>query len=211
MRYHLIPVRMAINKKSTTINAGEDVEKREPSYNIGGIRAGAATVETCMEAPQKLKIELPDDPSSLVAQSVKSLPAMQETRVRSLGWEDLLENGMTTYSSILYWKIPMDRGAWQATVHGVMKELGTTEQLTPQTSLVPWKLCLILTCPRITPKFKKTSLETDLPPTPWPFLHNLQCISLHFFAFTITISGFGAMSSTLTMPQTFLGRVRECL
>ena len=82
---------------------------------------------------------------------------------------------------------------------------------TSQSSLVPWKLCLILICPRITPKFKKTSLETDRPPTPWPFLHNRQCISLHFFAFTITISGFGAMSSTLTMPQAFLGRVRECL
>ena len=44
---------------------------------------------------------------------------MQETQVRSLGWEDPLEEGMATYSSILAWRIPMDRGAWQATVHGV--------------------------------------------------------------------------------------------
>ena len=44
--------------------------------------------------------------SSLVAQTVKNLPAMQETQVRSLGWEDPLEKGMATYSSILAWRIP---------------------------------------------------------------------------------------------------------
>ena len=59
--------------------------------------------------------------ASLVAQTVKNLPAMWETWVRSLGWEDLLEEGMATYSSILAWRIPMDRGAWQAIVHGVKK------------------------------------------------------------------------------------------
>jgi len=45
MRYHLIPVRMAINKKSTTINAGEDVEKREPSYTVGRNIIGTTTME----------------------------------------------------------------------------------------------------------------------------------------------------------------------
>ena len=44
--------------------------------------------------------------SSLVAQMVKRLPAMQETRVRSLGWEDTLEKEMATHSSTLAWKIP---------------------------------------------------------------------------------------------------------
>ena len=43
--------------------------------------------------------------TSLVAQSVKNLPAVQETRVRSLGWEDPLEKKMATHSSILVWKI----------------------------------------------------------------------------------------------------------
>ena len=43
--------------------------------------------------------------ASLVAQSVNNLPAVQETRVRSLGWEDPLENKMATHSSILAWKI----------------------------------------------------------------------------------------------------------
>ena len=44
--------------------------------------------------------------ASLVAQMVKNLPAMQETWVRSLDWEDPLEKGMASHSSILAWKIP---------------------------------------------------------------------------------------------------------
>ena len=42
----------------------------------------------------------------LVVQTIKNLPAMQETRVQSLGWKDPLEKGMATHSSILAWKIP---------------------------------------------------------------------------------------------------------
>ena len=45
---------------------------------------------------------------------VKNLPAMQETQVQSLGGEDPLERGVATHSSILAWRIPMDRGAWWA-------------------------------------------------------------------------------------------------
>ena len=52
---------------------------------------------------------------------VKNLPAMRETWVGSLGWEDPLEKGMATHSNILTWRIPMDRGAWQDTVHGAAK------------------------------------------------------------------------------------------
>ena len=59
--------------------------------------------------------------ASLVAQMAKNLPAMRETWVQSLGQEDPLEEGMATHSSVLAWKIPMDRGAWRATVHGVTK------------------------------------------------------------------------------------------
>ena len=59
--------------------------------------------------------------ASLVAQLVKNLLAKRETWVQSLGWEDALEEGMATHSSILAWRIPMDRGAWQARVHGVAK------------------------------------------------------------------------------------------
>ena len=61
--------------------------------------------------------------ASLVAQMVKNLPAMQETWVRSLGWEGTLGESMATHSSILAWKIPRDRGTWRwrTTVHGVTK------------------------------------------------------------------------------------------
>ena len=59
--------------------------------------------------------------ASLVAQTVKNLLAIWETWVRSLGWDDLLEEGMATHSSILARRILMDRGAWWATVHGVTK------------------------------------------------------------------------------------------
>ena len=53
--------------------------------------------------------------ASLVAQTVKNPPAMWETSIWSLGWEDPLEEGMATHSSILAWRIPMDRGAWWVT------------------------------------------------------------------------------------------------
>ena len=54
---------------------------------------------------------------------VKNLPAMCNAWVQSCGWEDPLEEGMATYSSILAWRIPMDRRAWWATVHRVAKSL----------------------------------------------------------------------------------------
>ena len=49
---------------------------------------------------------LNQDSTSLVAQRLKRLPEMQETRVRSLGWEDPLEKEMATHSSTLAWRIP---------------------------------------------------------------------------------------------------------
>ena len=46
---------------------------------------------------------------------------MKETLVQFLGWEDPLEEGMAMHSSILAWRIPLERGAWQSTVHRVAK------------------------------------------------------------------------------------------
>ena len=69
-----------------------------------------------------------NDGASLVAQVVKNPPAVWESCVQSLGWEDPLEKGKATHSSILAWRIPKDRGAWRATVHGVA-ESDTTEQI----------------------------------------------------------------------------------
>ena len=65
--------------------------------------------------------------TSLVAQRVKNLPAIQAMWVRSLGWEDPLEEGMAIPSNILAWRIPMDRGAWRATVHRVKKSQSQTQ------------------------------------------------------------------------------------
>ena len=58
---------------------------------------------------------------NLVAQRLMHLPAMWENWVRSLGLEDPLEKEMAAHSSTLAWRIPMDRGARWATVHGVAK------------------------------------------------------------------------------------------
>ena len=57
-----------------------------------------------------------------MTQTVKNLPAMWETWVLSLDWENSLEEDMATHSNILARRIPMDRGACQATVIGVAKE-----------------------------------------------------------------------------------------
>ena len=57
-------------------------------------------------------------PGSIV---VKNLPAIQETKVQSLGWEEPLEEGTAIHSSILAWKIPWTEETGRATVHGVSK------------------------------------------------------------------------------------------
>ena len=59
--------------------------------------------------------------ASLVAQTVKNPSEFWETWVQSLSWEDPLEEDMATYSSVLAWRISLDRGAWQAIVHGLQR------------------------------------------------------------------------------------------
>ena len=73
---------------------------------------------------------------TLVIQTVKNPPAMQETRVQSLGQEDLLEEGMKIHSSILAWKTPWteELASYSPWSH---KELGMTEQLTQQQQQKP--------------------------------------------------------------------------
>ena len=56
-----------------------------------------------------------------MAQLVKNPSAMQETWVQSLDWEDPLEKGMSTDSSIFVWRMAKDRGTWWAAVHGTTK------------------------------------------------------------------------------------------
>ena len=64
--------------------------------------------------------------ASLMTQTVKNLLAVLETQIRSLDWDDPLDNGMVYPLQYSYLENPMDRGAWQAAVHGVA-ELDTTE------------------------------------------------------------------------------------
>ena len=74
--------------------------------------------------------------ASLLAQRVKNSPAMQETQVPSLDWEDPLEKEMATCSSILAWRIPWtDRGAQWAINQGFAKELDTTKRLNDSNNL----------------------------------------------------------------------------
>ena len=65
--------------------------------------------------------------ASLIAQLVKNLPAMQETQVQSLGWENPLEEGMATHSSILAWRIP-----WTEETDG-LKSMGLQRDTTEAT------------------------------------------------------------------------------
>ena len=83
---------------------------------------------------------------SLVAQQVKNSPAMWETWILSLDWEDTLEKGMTTHSSILAWRIP-----W-AIAHCVLwdhKESDTTEQLSLSQALFTPFFSFVLFAPLI--------------------------------------------------------------
>ena len=59
--------------------------------------------------------------ASLLAQIVKNLLAMWEILVQSLGWEDPLEQGMATHSSILLWRIPINGGAWGLQTMGSLR------------------------------------------------------------------------------------------
>ena len=60
-------------------------------------------------------------PNGSVVKNPSVMQELQETEVQSLGQEDPLEKGMATQSSILAWRIPMNRGMQQVTIHGVIK------------------------------------------------------------------------------------------
>ena len=64
-----------------------------------------------------------------MAQMVNNPPAMRETQVQSLGWEDPLEEGMATHSSILAWRIPWTEEPGRVTVHGITQSRTRLNQL----------------------------------------------------------------------------------
>ena len=79
------------------------------------------TVKKKKKEPPKLSWLVRWKGASLVASDGKEVACNTGDWVRSLGWEDPLEKGMATYSSILAWRNAIDRGAWWATIHGVTK------------------------------------------------------------------------------------------
>ena len=81
---------------------------------------------------------------------------MWETWVQSLVWEDPLEEGMAVHSSILSWRIPMDKGAWRATLHGVT-ESDITEQLSIQYT---WELLITLIYQNSLPIISSEALDS---------------------------------------------------
>ena len=126
----------------------------------------------------------------VVAQMGKNPPAVGETWVRSLVWEDPLEEGMAIHSSILAWRIPMDRGAWQATVHGVtMSQTWLSDKKTDNSNMAPCMssymviICLLVYLPFWTwtqnPETRCILClsETELSPGP-NWLQNLEFFTL---------------------------------
>ena len=83
------------------------------NHNIQGIK-WFLQAQSCENVPPDA-FSFSGNSTALVVQAVKNLPAVWETWVQSLAWEDPLEEGMATHSSILAWRILMDRGARQAT------------------------------------------------------------------------------------------------
>ena len=96
--------------------------------------------------------------------AVKNPATVQETWVRSLGWEAPLEAGTATHSSILTWRIPLDRGACQATVYGVAKSwtwLSSSAQHRGYTSML---------------------LSQFIPPDPSPLCLQVRSLHLHLYS-----------------------------
>ena len=115
-----------------SVSGGNDDRERYQSYGYYTPKRGASLVAQLVKNPAAMQETPHSIPglgrspgegigyplqyswASLMAQMVKNLPAMWETWVRSLSWEDCPEEDTATYSSILAWRIPMDRGAGQA-------------------------------------------------------------------------------------------------
>ena len=122
---------------------------KEPACNAGDPSSIPESGSSCGEG---IGYPLQYSWASLVAQMAKNQPAMLETWVQFLGWEDLLEEGMATCSNILAWRIPMDRGAqwapwgctesdtseWLSTQH--IYKSGKSSWNWPPLSMVLWLL-----------------------------------------------------------------------
>ena len=104
------------NSQITLRSCSEEVREEPGIYGSFVTKPGSWNIKILL-----LINENQTSQAFLVAQMLKNLPAMLETWVQSLGQEDPMEEVMATHSSILAWRIPMDRGAQQATVHWIAK------------------------------------------------------------------------------------------
>ena len=101
--------------------------RKRPEMFLNILQCTSSPHPTCKHTTKNYLVQnVPFGPdnlkwASMVTHMVKNPPAMSETRVWSLDWEDHLEEGMVIHFSILTWRIHMDRGAWQSGVHGVAK------------------------------------------------------------------------------------------
>ena len=105
-------------KESDTTEVTSQQQQQQRSLKKIGDIKGAFHTRMGKIKDRKSK-DLREARVSLVAHMVKNTSAMWETGVQCLGWENPLEEGMATHPSTLAWRIPMDRGAWRATVRGV--------------------------------------------------------------------------------------------
>ena len=103
--------------------------------NVSWISRQVFTTSANWEAQRIFACNLPLQQASLVAQRLKRLPAMLETPVRSLGWEDSLQKEMATHSNILAWRIP-----WR-------EERGRPQSMGPQRVGHDWVTSLSLSFP----------------------------------------------------------------
>ena len=112
-------------------------------------------------------------------------------QVRFPGWEDALEEGMTTHTSILAWRIPMERGAWRTTVHGVTKELDMTEHMSmhspsmfrhpyPLRGRYAYHLILLERKAPLWSESHRFRLDSHIPSSPGTFLRLLSLSETQF-------------------------------
>ena len=146
-----------------------------------------------------------------MAQTVKYLPEMQETQVRSLGWEDPLGDGMATHSSILAWRIP-----WQRSLMGYSpwghKESDTTDRLTLSSSqsvfvksMSEWIKCrqLNLTCFYLWKRVKLLLVSQKLQ---YYYLKHSHCINTYKHIIILHWACMKLQINSMQMPWNFCNK-----
>ena len=131
-------------------------------------------------SPKLVEIQLQLD--FPVTQMEKNLPAMQETQVQSLGWEDPLEKGMATHSCVLAWRIPWTKDKTAGRSPWGYKESDTTERLHSLSCDVWDPSASTRDQTRAPPQWKQSPNHQTARQVPSPALFFLICISHVLFS-----------------------------